>query len=262
MGFSESEKVKIESAVSSLGGDICFLDETVSTNTILREMGLNNAPEGSVVIADSQTGGRGRLGRRWASPRGGNLFMSVLFRPALPVSICPASTFMASLALCETFRAFGVKPEIKWPNDIMMDGKKVAGVLSEINPDGDFCGFIVIGIGVNINLTRRDARNFMGGFADRVTSMSDILGREVDRGEFTAALIENLFKQHADFVSKGPNWTVARWAVEWGNLNRNLRINDNGREIEGIARKVDSGGFLYLETPDGSLKKIVAGDAS
>lgn len=262
MGFTESEKLKMESAVSVFGGNIRFFDETASTNTVLREMGTAGARDGTVAAADSQTSGRGRLGRRWVSPPGGNLYMSVLFRPHLPVSLCPASTFMASLALCETFRAFEVNPEIKWPNDIMADGKKIAGVLSEAEPEGDFCAFLVIGMGVNINLTRRDAQTRMAGFSHRVTSVSEVLGREVDRGEFAAALVGNLFRQHGEFVSKGPNWTVARWAAEWGKLNDIVTVKHNGAEIEGIARKVDGGGFLYLETPDGSLRRIVAGDAS
>lgn len=261
MGFSEKEKLKIGAAVSLSQGGICFLDETASTNAVLCGMGIEGAQEGSVVVADTQTDGRGRLGRRWVSPRGGNLFMSILFRPRLPVSLCPASTFMASLALGETLRAFGVEPEIKWPNDIIADGGKIAGVLSETESAGEFCDFIVIGIGVNINLTRGEMQTRMKGFSDSVTSVSEILGKRVDRGDFTAALIGNLFKQHGDFVSKGPDWTVARWAAEWGRLNRAVAINSNGEKIEGIARKVDAGGFLYLETPDGSLVKIVAGDA-
>jgi len=188
--------------------------------------------------------------------------MSVLFRPHLKISLCPASTFMASLALCDTFRAFGVNPEIKWPNDILIDGKKIAGVLSEAEAEGEFCKFIAIGIGVNINLSASRARKLMEGFSERVTSVSEVLGKEIDRGKFTGLLIKNLFAQRGYFVSKGHDWTVARWAVEWGKLNSNVKINSNGLRVEGIARKLDGHGFLYVETPDGKLVKIVSGDSS
>ncbi len=262
MGFSQSEKEAIEAAVLPGGGELLLLDETASTNTVLREMGRSGAADGTTVIADRQTSGRGRLGRRWVSPEGGNLFMSVLFRPRISFSRCPASTFMASLALCDTFRAFGVEPEIKWPNDVLSNGKKVAGVLSEAEPRGEMCDFVVIGIGVNINLSPERARELMAGFSDTVSSVSTVLGREVDRGSFASALIENLFRQQSGFVSKGADWTVARWAAEWGKLNRTVRVKNNGKEIEGIARKVDGGGFLYIETADGELVKIVSGDAA
>ncbi|QMU56029.1 MAG: biotin--[acetyl-CoA-carboxylase] ligase [Candidatus Mycalebacterium zealandia] len=261
MGFSESEKLKITSAVTSCGGEAHFFDRTVSTNSVLREMGRNGVRDGTTVIADTQTGGRGRKERRWVSPTGGNLFMSMLFRPDLSLAVCPATTFMASLALSDTFDGFGMKSEIKWPNDILADGGKIAGVLSEVEPAGDLCDFIVIGIGVNINLSRENIDNLMKDFSDRATSMSEILGHDVDRGEFTSALIKNLFVQNTDLVSKGHNWTVARWAARWGKLNETVKINDDGTEIEGVARKVDAHGFLHLETQDGNLVKIVSGDA-
>ncbi len=251
---------EIESAVAASGGNVSFFDETVSTNTVLCGMGREGAREGTTVVADTQTGGRGRMGRSWVSPRGGNLFISFLFRPHLKLSLCPASTFMASLALCDTFRAFGVVPEIKWPNDILTDGRKIAGVLSEAEAEGEFCKFIVIGIGVNLNLSVSHARELMEGFSDRVTSVSEVLGSRVDRGRFTGLLIKNLFARRDDFVSKGYDWTVARWAVEWGKLNNTVKINNNGSQVEGIARKLDGRGFLYIETSDGSLVRVVSGD--
>ncbi|WP_462137163.1 biotin--[acetyl-CoA-carboxylase] ligase [Candidatus Mycalebacterium sp.] len=260
MGFSESEKLKITSAVTSFGADVLFFDRTVSTNSVLREMGRNGARDGTTVIADSQTDGRGRKGRQWVSPAGGSLFMSTLFRPDLSLEVCPAATFMASLALSDTFDGFGIESEIKWPNDILAGGKKIAGVLSEAEPAGGLCDFIVIGIGVNINLSRESIDNLMEGFSDRTTSMSEILGRDVDRDEFTTALLKNLFAQNTDLMSKGHNWTVARWAARWGKLNETVKIKDDGTEIEGVARKVDALGFLYLETTDGNLVKIVSGD--
>lgn len=187
--------------------------------------------------------------------------MSTLFRPDLSLAVSPAAIFMASLALSDTFDGFGIDSEIKWPNDIMAGGKKIAGVLSETEPAGGLCDFIIIGIGVNINLPRESIDILMEEFSDRATSMSEILGHDVDRGEFAATLIKNLFAQNADLVSKGHDWTAARWAARWGKLNETVKIKDNGAEIEGVARKVDAGGFLYLETLDGNLVKIVSGDA-
>lgn len=262
VGFSESEKLKIEKQVAAVGGEALFFDETASTNTVLRGMAEQGAREGTSVFADTQTGGRGRMGRKWISPAGGNVFMSVLLRPHVAFSKCPAATFMASLALCATFREAGIEPEIKWPNDILVGGSKIAGVLSEAEPEGNMCGFIVIGIGVNLNLDGARRRGLMESVALPAVSAAEVLGRNVDRGDFTAALVGHLFTHRADFESKGPDWTVAQWAVEWGKLNTLITVDGGSGKIEGIARKVDGGGFLHIETADGELVRIVSGDTA
>lgn len=256
VGFSESEKSKIQLAAPGA----LFFDETVSTNTAAREMGKNGAPDGTVALADRQTGGRGRMGRTWASPGGGNLFMSALFRPRVRFSLCPAATFMASLALTETFADMGAETEIKWPNDILAGGGKIAGVLSEAEPEGEMCGFIVIGIGVNLNLAPDIKPEDADGSALSAVSLAEVLGREVNRGDFAAALIKNLFARRRDWTEKGSDWTVARWAVEWGKLNERVTVRDGGKEVTGIARKVDARGFLHIETADGELVRVVSGD--
>ena len=256
-GFSASEKMKIENAAPGA----LFFDETGSTNAVLREMGKNGAREGTVALADRQTAGRGRMGRRWVSPEGGNLFMSALFRPRVRFSLCPAATFMASLALSETFEAMGAETEIKWPNDILARGGKLAGVLSEAEPEGEMCGFIVIGIGVNLNLAPARKRGLMDGFERPAVSLGEVLGRDIDRGDFAAALIKNLFSRRRDWTEEGGDRTVVRWAARWGKLNGRVTVRDGGEEITGIARKVDARGFLHIETADGELVKIVSGDA-
>ena len=252
VGLSESEKLKIEAAAPGA----LFFDETVSTNAVLGEMGRNGAREGTVAVADRQTGGRGRMGRKWISPGGGNLFMSVLFRPRVRFSHCPAATFMASLALCETFEASGAAVEIKWPNDILACGGKLAGVLSEAEPEGEMCNFIVIGIGANLNLAP-----VLKKHERPAVCLADITGSRVNRGDFAAALIKNLFAQRRDWAEKGSDWTVARWAARWGKLNGQITVRDGKTEITGVARKVDARGFLHIETPDGELATVVSGDA-
>ena len=121
---------------------------------------------------------------------------------------------------------------------------------------------MVIGIGVNLNLAPAREQGLVGGFERPAVSLDEVLGRDINRGDFAAALITNLFARRSDWTEKGSDWTVARWAVKWGTLNERVTVTDGGAEITGIARKVDARGFLHIETADGELVRVVSGDAS
>lgn len=244
-----------------VGKNLLYFKEVDSTNNVLFGLGEEAAEDGTVIIADMQTRGRGRLNRSWYSPEGKNLYASVLFRPDISISESPVFTFVASLALMDTFESFGIEAEIKWPNDIVYSGKKIAGVLTEMKPGRNFLvDFIVVGIGANLNMRYKDFEG-VNGVSDIAVSACEILGTEVEREYFSGLLLESLEKYYMVFLDEGVHSIVARWTNRWGYINRYIKINNEGRIVEGVVKKVDRAGYLYVETPDGDLEKIIAGDS-
>jgi len=248
----------------SLGKVIHYQEEMGSTNTELIELGEKGASEGTVVIADKQTEGKGRLERTWVSPAGANLYISILFRPEIVATDSPLFTFLASIALKETIEKIGVtNTKIKWPNDIQIDGKKVAGVLTEMRSKRAMVDFIVVGIGVNINMSRDSIDKEMGEVARIATSIKENLGKDIDRAKFTADLLLELEKWYQIFSSKGKKAILREWTDKWGDLNKRVRINVEGEpEFEATALGIDDEGYLLVKTDNGEINKVIAGDVS
>lgn len=254
---------KIKSLVNTeiIGKNLYVYSEVDSTNDFLHRRAYeNNEQDGTVVISDSQTKGRGRLGRNWFSPKGLNVYISTLFRPKILVQNSPVFTFLASLALSKTIDDYRVKSQIKWPNDILINNKKVAGVLTEMKSSNNLVEFIVVGIGVNLNLSKKEIKERLKEVSDNTTSLFEALGKFVDREIFVADLLKNLDDIYLMFKGQGIDYIVARWACRWGHLNERIKLDVDGKIIEGIARKVDNCGYLYVEKSDGNLEKIIAGD--
>ncbi len=243
-----------------VGKNLIYYETVQSTNSLLFELADNNLEDGSVLIADAQTGGKGRLGRNWFSPKGVNLYISVLLRPEVIPQNSAVFTFVASLALAETLDELNISCSIKWPNDILIGNKKVAGVLTEMKNDGNSLKFIIIGIGLNINLAKKLIDDNLKDISDFVTSLSIECGRNLKREEIAAKVIKNLDKYYLKFINEGINSIVAEWVTRWGMLNENVSVKVDNEILNGIARKVDTYGYLYIEDADGKLNKIIAGD--
>jgi len=248
----------------SIGKVIHYQDELGSTNTKLLELGEKGASEGTVVIADKQTEGKGRLERTWISPAGTNLYISVLFRPEISAADSALFTFLASIALKETIDKTGVtNTKIKWPNDIQIEGKKVAGVLTEMRSKREMVDFIVVGIGVNINMAREQINAEMGKVARTATSIKENLGKDIERAKFAADLLLELEKWYRIFSSKGRTLILREWTEKWGDLNKRVRINIEGeKEFEGTAIGIDDRGYLLIKADNGEISKIIAGDVT
>jgi BirA family biotin operon repressor/biotin-[acetyl-CoA-carboxylase] ligase len=248
----------------SIGKVIHYQDELGSTNTALLELGEKGASEGTVVIADKQTEGKGRLGRTWISPPGANLYISILLRPKISAADSPLFTLLASLALKETIDNTGVtNTNIKWPNDIQIEGKKVAGVLTEMRSKRETVDFIVVGIGVNINMERDYINSEMGEVAGIATSIKENLGEDIDRAKFTADLLLELEKWYQIFSNKGKSPILREWTRAWGDLNKRVRVSiEEEREFEGTALGIDDSGYLLVKRDNGAISKIIAGDVS
>ena len=255
-------EIKKHLAAETVGGKLFVYDEVGSTNDVLRELiGEGRAADGTVVVSDSQTEGRGRLGRKWVSPAGKNLYLSALFRPEIPPQESSVFTFLASCALVEVFSGYGIGTTIKWPNDILVDGKKISGVLTELGTSDGSVDYLVIGIGVNLNLPEEFISREMEDISQKTTSLLILLGEEVNREKFCAGLINALDRFYAEFCRYGTRAIIDMWIERWGFLGKEISVDVSGEVVCGVVERVDTTGFLYLRTDDGDLRRIITGDS-
>ena len=229
---------------------------TGSTNDDARALAAAGCAAGTMVLADTQTAGRGRRGRAWESPPGENLYLSLVLRPELPPQRAPELTFVAAVAVAETLFDSGVPARIKWPNDLEHEGKKVAGILTELQADPDRVTGVILGIGVNLNL---EARELPPELREIATSAQIIRGERVPRALFTAALLARLEHWYDLHAEEGFEPICARWRDLTSTLDRPVRVKTGGRTFDGIAQDVDETGALMV-AHDGGLERVVAGD--
>jgi BirA family biotin operon repressor/biotin-[acetyl-CoA-carboxylase] ligase len=240
-----------------LGTRFYYFPELDSTNNYARALAESGAPEGVVVIAEQQSQGRGRLARRWASPAYVNLYCSIILRPALPPARAPQITLTAAVALSETIASFSpVSPTIKWPNDILAGGKKLAGVLTEAVSDARQIDFVVLGIGVNLNYS---LEAMPAEIRERATSLSILTGQRINREDFSRRLIQALDRCYGILEAEGFAALAPLWDARFGLRGRAVRVEMIDGSITGRALGIDADGLLIVEC-GGALQRIVAGD--
>lgn len=241
-----------------LGQKIHYFPEIDSTNRFAFDLAEHGAEEGEIVIAESQRRGKGRLGRSWFSPPGVNLYLSVILKPKIPPVRAPRLTLVSAVALAETVQSFlGAKPAIKWPNDILAGGKKLAGILTESSCDAHTVNFVVVGIGVNLNLA---AASLPENIRATATSLLILTQKPVDRSAFAAQLIQSLDRCYGELGANGFSEIARRWESYFDLRGRRVRVEMPGNEVSGIARGIDGDGALLVEQDGGALARIVAGD--
>ena len=239
-----------------LGQTLHCSPELPSTNDRARELADDGAAHGEVVIAESQTAGRGRRGRSWSSPAGRNLYLSVILRPSLPPQRAPELTLVASVAACEACRKSGVDAGIKWPNDLLVGGRKVAGILTELSAEADAVHWVVLGLGVNLNAGPEDFPEDLRAVA---TSLAIERGQPVPRALFAAALLSELEQWLDLHAAEGFEPIRSAWRDRSVTLGREVRVDGDGGEIAGIAEDIDASGALLVRGSAG-LSRVVAGD--
>lgn len=252
------DEIRRGSETRQLGKTIHYFAELDSTNVYARELAEGGAAEGEIVIAEGQTLGKGRMKRKWVSPPYLNLYLSVILRPGLPAVHAPQITLMSAVALAETVQSFiGFPPDIKWPNDIMVRGKKLGGILTESSCEGDRIRFMVLGIGVNLNFPRELMPETI---RDSATSIMMVIRRPVDRTAFTRRLIQGLDRCYGDLEDRGFSSMARRWESFFRLRGKRVRVDMMDQKISGKALGIDSDGALILEDDQGAVRKIVAGD--
>ena len=242
-----------------IGGLLCCRDSVESTNRVALQLLREGAAEGTVVIADTQTAGRGRLNRVWQSPPGSNLYFSVILRPPVAPSDASQITLLAGVAVAEaiaTICATGVG--IKWPNDVRIHGRKVCGILTEMRTSGSGAG-VIVGIGLNVNIRKDD---FDPGHSETATSLREETGCSHSRENLFLLLCERLEKWygtflHAGFAPVGEGWLL--WSEMAG---RHVRILFRDEVQEGVVEGIDRDGALLISDARGEVRRITAGDAT
>lgn len=246
--------------VRAIGREIRVFHETTSTSDVLERMARDGVREGTVIFAESQTRGRGRLGRGWVSPAGRGLWFSVLLRPTLRPQAATRLTVAAAVGLSRAIRrTLPVRPEIKWPNDLMLHGRKLAGVLTELSGELDSIRHASLGIGVNANLLEEDFPPEIRGLA---TSLRMVLGRPVDRPHLAAAILQELDGAYASALGDGFGKLAEEWSDQCSTLGRLVTVHAGQRRIAGRAEALDEEGALLLRTDSGHLERIVGGDVT
>lgn len=241
-----------------LGVPVVYREELDSTNAHAAHLADSGATHGTLVVAGRQTAGRGRRGRTWESPEGGNLYLSLILRPKLTASRAFEFTLLSAVALAEALEACGVETSIKWPNDVEIDGLKVAGILSELatNPDGSI-RWVILGIGVNVNVSP-DA--FPPEVRTRATSLLASCGRRFSLVSVVEALLDRLEYWVARHATDGFSPVLERWRERTSTLGAPVRAQVDGRVIEGIAEDLDDTGALLVRVDGGAIERIVAGE--
>jgi len=237
-----------------IGRRVYAYETTESTMNVAHRLAGAGEPEGSVVVAEGQERGRGRLGRNWVSPKGKGIYASVILRPALQLSEAPLMTLMAAVAVAKAVQdQTGLIPEIKWPNDLLIDGKKVSGILTELSGELNRIHYVIIGIGLNVNTPA-------SSLPSHATSLAEQAGRKIDRVAVARSLLVELDRVYRLFSQRQFGSILESWRQFAGFLGKRVRVVIEGRSVDGQAMDVDSSGALMVRTDAGFVESLPAGE--
>jgi BirA family biotin operon repressor/biotin-[acetyl-CoA-carboxylase] ligase len=237
-----------------IGQHVLYYPSVTSTNEMAKKEAGRGVQEGTVVIADEQTAGRGRLKRAWLTPAG-NIALSVVLYPEK--RILPSLIMMASLAVVHSIEAVaGLEAQIKWPNDVLINGRKVCGILIESDVRDEKINYAVIGIGINVSA----GKDVLSGAQFPATSLNIEAGKEVSSLDVIRELIKALDTLYNTIASGGS--VFSEWRDRLVTLGKEVRVSSGKEVFEGIAESVDSDGSLLVRKPDGSLNRVIAGDVT
>ncbi len=238
-----------------IGQSIIHYDTISSTMDAAKQAIQDGAGEGTVVVADHQTAGRGRLDREWLSSPGGSILISIILYPEL--EMLHRLTMAACLAVARSIEAVtGLQPAIKWPNDVLLEGRKVSGILSESDVSGEAVSYAIVGIALNVNLDTEKIPEI----SDIATSLKQVLGREVSRHQ----LLVSLLREFEDLYLKLRNGEPIQreWLQRLETLGKNVSVRCGDDVQDGYAESVDEEGNLIIRRPDGNLITFAAGDVT
>jgi BirA family biotin operon repressor/biotin-[acetyl-CoA-carboxylase] ligase len=243
---------------SALGRKIYHYHKLDSTNRLARELCARGEPEGSLVVAEVQDTGRGRLGRSWSSPAGG-IWMTLILRPKLASYQLPLITLTAAVAAVEaTLKTTGLKPGIKWPNDLLLSGRKLVGILTEVSAETDRVNHCVLGVGVNANIPPERMPSELQGLA---TSLLAETGKPVDRAAWVRNFLESMETYYLNAASDQFHVVRMRWKEFSETLGREVTVRLGERSVHGMALDIDESGALQVRTPNG-VETMMAGEVT
>lgn len=244
-----------------VGRELVCLETVDSTNNEVKRRAVGEAPDGLAVVAEAQTGGRGRRGRSFVSPPGKGLYLSVLLKPKCPLAEVPAITAWSAVAVCNAIETVcGVRPGIKWPNDVILKGRKLCGILTELELEAETAAlrYVVVGIGVNISQTEAD---FGPDVAPVAVSLAQALGYTPRRAELARALLDSLEALYAEFPQAKQQW-LERYRADCLTVGKPIRVLSAAGEREGTALGIDGEFALRVSWKDGGEETLSSGEVS
>ncbi|MGO9607766.1 MAG: biotin--[acetyl-CoA-carboxylase] ligase [Candidatus Binataceae bacterium] len=243
-----------------VGCRIHYFDELNSTQETARELAADCAPQGTVVVAEQQTAGRGRMGRSWHSPAGVNLYCTTILRPPIPIAQVPRLSLMAGVAAAQALeREAPGLVSLKWPNDVWLRGRKAGGIIAEaVTNSRQSLECVLLGIGLNINLAADDIPPEL---RDKATSLRAMVGHPCDRIAIADSLFSLLDYRYMEVIRRGFDAVRPEWERLSALTGKRVTVVDGPRRESGIVRGVDSDGALLLEV-GGATRRIIAGDVS
>ncbi|MFH0771612.1 MAG: biotin--[acetyl-CoA-carboxylase] ligase [Candidatus Omnitrophota bacterium] len=248
------EEISYRLGTKVIGRKIYSYDTTDSTMDIAHKLAQANSPEGTVIFSEGQSKGRGRMGRQWLSPKGKGIYLSLILRPKLAPAEASRITLMTAVAAVLAIRKVTDLPAlIKWPNDIYINGRKVCGILTEMNAEIDTVKYVIIGMGVNVN-SERD------GLPKEATSIKNEAGNSICRVELAKELLRQIEEQYKLLDKKGFEGIMDKWRGFSYLFGKRIKVICRERELEGSALDIDSNGALIVRTDSGFTEKILAGD--
>lgn len=240
-----------------LGRNYLYETEVTSTNTLLKERAEKGAPHGMVIAAGNQTAGKGRLGRKWSSAPYSGIWYSLLLRPEFPPQMAGVITLTAAVSVVQALAKFQVPAKIKWPNDILLNGKKLCGILSEMRGDIDAIQWIVVGIGVNLTATEETMPEEIRNVA---TSLVMSGYGNISQNQLAAEILNAMEENYNLLCQEGFVQLREQWLLHGAYLNEQISVSTIRGQKEGIFRGIDEDGCLLMETATGTIERIAAGD--
>jgi BirA family biotin operon repressor/biotin-[acetyl-CoA-carboxylase] ligase len=241
------------------GRSFYSFSEVTSTNDVASLLIHNDAPEGTLVTAEAQIKGRGRQGRVWTTSQGKALAFSLVLKPKVSVQEIPGITLAAVVAVAQTLEEFGLKPQIKWPNDLLLKGKKVCGILTEMGPKHDKMQTVILGIGINLNQATKD---FPVEIRSLATSVLRSSGKSVDRVVFLQKLMRRLETVYGWVNQKDFSKVLTEWRKRSVTLGQMVKVSQATKSFEGHVVDVDSRGFLLVKDKQNQIQTILSGDVA
>lgn len=242
-----------------MGHKVEFREETDSTNSEARRQAEKGALDGTLVVAERQTAGKGRRGRHWTSPAGTGIWMSLILKPKLEPSCAPMLTLLAGLAVSVGIEDYcGLKSQIKWPNDLTLEGKKICGILTEMSADMEMIQYVVVGIGINVNI-----EEFPEEIAGTATSLYLETGKKLKRSGMIACIVKRMEEYYEKFLSMADLSCIQEdYEERLVNLNREVLVLAPKGEYKGICKGINKTGELLVEREDKSISQVMSGEVS
>ena len=253
-------EVQIGLDTKIIGKQMEYYPSVDSTNRAAKALAYHGAEDGTIVVAEEQTGGKGRLERKFFSPRVKGIWFSIILRPNFSPHETPKFTLMSAVAVVEAMKRFNLKAGIKWPNDILFDGRKLVGILTEITGELGKISYLVIGVGINVNISREE---FPEELRDIAASLSEINGEQIPRVKFFRAVLEEFDKLYIEVTANGFDKILERWKENNITLGKKIHVISAGDDenFDGKAVDLNSEGALVVET-ENELRTVYAGDVS